>query len=152
MFISWEEKFCEFRVSGAIRQSFICENQPESVLDTTTFWNVPCIYNSYQILPNTRNGLACSFEGAEVLPKSVYPLSMDAPVLTITAANSEVKLEMNSMAGDAVPLAWVVRPFHSQIEGTDKKQDGNHELWTPPCNSATHSSCHVLLSFSDRDH
>ena len=63
--------------------------------------------------------------------KLVDPLSTEAPLLTITAANKEMKL-VEKM----------------QIE----KQAGNLELWTPPCSSVSCSSSHLLILFSESDH
>ena len=59
-----------------------------------------------------------------ILPKPVGPLSMAAPVSSITAA---------STAGG-------------------RKWSVNLKLWIPPCGSVTRSSSHVLISLSDSNH
>ena len=61
----------------------------------------------------------------------VGPVSTAAPVLTIMAANKEMK----------------------QVEKTQiEKRAGNLELWTPPCSSVSCSSSHLLILFSESDH
>ena len=65
--------------------------------------------------------------------KVVGPISTAAPVLTITAANKEMKQVENSK---------------TQIE----KWAGNLELWTPPRSSVSCSSSHLLILFSESDH
>ena len=142
MFISWEVNFVFLGQFAKVLSVKTNQNQFQTPRHSGTSHAYITHIKYSQILVMA---LLAHFQGAEVLLKPVYPLSMAAPVLTIMATKWIV------WQGTLSPQHGLYDHFTPKEKAQTKNGTVTTELWTPPCNSATHSSCHVLLSFSDSD-
>jgi len=128
----------EFRISVAICRSFIHENQPGIDFGQHDILGRPMLLCAY---PPTTVLMMASFQCADSKP--VGPLSTTIPVLTIMAANKEMKQVVDGTAGGRT-LLTSKRGAYLRNTSLPKrrhryssKRAGYLELWTSPRSSVT---------------